>query len=157
VHHIHTVLGGCLKAAMRKGLISSSPVARAEAPSPGEANHGIALDAEQLRTLVDGFRGSALFGIVAVGAFTGMRRNEILALQWSDLDFDKRTLRVERTIEETEKYGITFKPPKTARGARVITVDEGLLSLLRVEHERYLRIKAGVPDGAVVDLRFAKL
>jgi integrase len=74
VHHVHVVLGACLKAAVRKGLITSSPVARAEAPSAGESDHGIALDEAQLRTLLDGFRSSTLFPIVAVLAFTGARR-----------------------------------------------------------------------------------
>src|SRR5262249_8029526 len=119
--------------------------------------HGMALDADQLHTLVDGFRGSALFGVVAVAAFTGMRRNEILALRWSDIDFDKKTLRIERAIEETEKYGITFKLPKTARGRRTITIDDELIALLRVEHERYLRIKAGIPVGSAVDLGLVRL
>jgi integrase len=52
----------------------------------GESDHGIALDDEQLRTLVRGFKGSALFGIVSVAAFTGAREGEILALRWSDLN-----------------------------------------------------------------------
>ncbi len=90
VHHVHTVLGACLKAAMRKGLLTASPVARAEVPSPGESDRGIVLDEDQLRALVDGFRGSVLFPIVAVAAFTGARRNEILALRWSDLDVDRQ-------------------------------------------------------------------
>src|SRR4029077_2482987 len=51
VHHVHTVLAACMKAAIRKGMIPSSPVARAEAPSPGESNHGMVLDDEQLQSL----------------------------------------------------------------------------------------------------------
>ena len=104
VHHIHTVLGACFKAAVRKGFLTASPVARAEAPSPGESNRGIVLDADELRTLVDGFRGSVLFPIVAVAAFTGARRNEILALRWSDLDVTAKTLRIERAVELTDKF-----------------------------------------------------
>src|SRR5688572_14240026 len=44
VHHVHTVLGACLKAAVRKGVLTANPVARAEAPSPGESDRGIVLD-----------------------------------------------------------------------------------------------------------------
>jgi integrase len=157
VHHVHTVLGACLKSAVRKGLITSSPVARAEAPSPGESDRGSVLDEEQLRTLVAGFKGSVLFPIVAVAAFTGARRNEILALRWSDLDVTNRTLRIERALEETEKYGLALKEPKTARGKRTIAIDDDLLSLLCVEREKHLRIRAGVPDGAAVDLSLVKL
>jgi integrase len=157
VHHIHTVLGACLKAAVRKGKIGSSPVARAEAPSPGDSDRGIVLEVDQLRALMEGFHGSVLFPIVAVAAFTGARRNEILALRWSDLDVATKTLRIERAVELTDKYGLALKEPKTARGKRTIAIDDDLISLLCAERETHLRIRAGVPDGVVVDLSLVKL
>jgi integrase len=157
VHHIHTVFGACLKAAVRKGLIINSPVARAEAPSPGESDHGMALDEEQLRTLLEGFRPSALFPMVAVLAFTGARRGEVLALRWSDLDVESKTLRIERAVEQTAKYELAVKEPKTKRGKRTITIDDDLIALLVAEREKLQRIHAGVPDGAKVDLSLVKL
>ena len=81
VAHLHSILGACFKAAVRKGLVASSPVARAEAPQPGESNHGTVLDKDQLRTLLEGFRSSTLFPIVVTLSLTGARRNEVLALQ----------------------------------------------------------------------------
>jgi integrase len=73
-HNVHVVLNACLETAIRKGLLSVNPIARAEkVPSPGEADHGIAVDADQLRALVEGFKKSALFPIVATLAFTGCR------------------------------------------------------------------------------------
>jgi integrase len=157
-HHVHTVLGACLTTAVRKGLLAVNPLDRVEkVPSPGEADHGMALDEEQLRTLVEGFKGSLLFPIVAVAAFTGARRNEVLALRWSDLDVENKTLRIERAVEQTDKYGLTLKEPKTARGKRSITIDDDLLALLCAERKTHLRIMAGVPDGAAVDLSLVKL
>jgi integrase len=157
VHHIHTVLGACFKSAVRKGLIASNPVARAEAPSPGESDRGIALEENQLRVLLAGFKDSVQFPIVAVAAFTGARRNEILALRWSDLDPAAKTLRIERAVEETMAGGRQLKEPKTRRGTRTIQIDDDLVALLLAEREKYLRIKAGVPDGAQVDLSLVKL
>jgi len=157
VHHVHTVLGACLKSAVRKGLIAASPVARADAPSPGESDHGMALDEDQLRTLLAGFRDSVLFPIVVVAAFTGARRNEILALRWSDLDAEEKTLRIERAMEETIAGGRRLKEPKTRRGTRTIQIDDDLLALLLAERQKYLRLKAGVPQGASVDLSLVKL
>ena len=157
VHYLHTIFGACLKSAVRKGLIAANPVARAEAPSPGESDHGIALDQDQLRTLLAGFKRSVLFPIIAVAAFTGARRNEILALRWTDLDTANKTLRIERAAEKTAKHGITFKEPKTARGKRTITIDDDLLELLCSVREKLLRLRAGVPDGAAVDLSLVKL
>jgi integrase len=110
-HRIHTVFGSCLTTAVRKGLLAANPLEHAEkVPSPGESDHGMVLDGDQLRTLVEGFKGSVLFPIVAVAAFTGARRNEILALRWSDLD--KNTLRIERAIEQVHGQPLALKAPR---------------------------------------------
>jgi integrase len=157
VHHVHTVFGACLKAAVRKGLITNNPVARAEAPSAGESDHGMALDEAQLRTLLEGFRPSTLFPIVAVLAFTGARRGEVLALRWSDLDVENKTLRIERAVEQTSKFELAIKGPKTERGKRTITIDDDLIALLCSEREKLQRLQAGVPYGVQVDLSLVKL
>jgi integrase len=157
VHHVHTVLGACLNAAVRKGVLVGNPVSRAEVPSPGESDAGQALDEDQLSALVAGFRGLALYPIVATAAFTGARRNEILALRWSDFDPAARTLTIARSLEETKAYGRRFKGPKTARGCRTIAIDEALTALLVAEREKYLRLAAGVAEGVAVDLSLVKL
>ena len=126
-------------------------------PSPGEADHGRALEEEELSTLVRGFRGSALFPTVAVAAFTGARRNEILALRWSDLDPEKKTLRIEQAIEQTKRYGVRIKGPKKEEHKRTISIDDDTLALLLAERERHLRIVAGAPDGVPVDVSLVKL
>jgi integrase len=156
--HVHSVLNACLGLATRTRKLSRNPMLElAKVPSPGEADHGIALEAEQLRALVQGFKGSALFGIVATAAFTGARRNEILALQWADLDAENKTLRIERAIEETKRHGLRLKAPKTERGKRTITIDAELVALLIAEREKHLRLVAGVSDTAAVDLALVKL
>jgi integrase len=157
VHSVHTVLGACFKAAVRKGLLTSNPTARAEPPSPGVSERGVVLDQEQLWALVAGFRPFVIFPIVAVAAFTGARRNEILALRWSDLDVAAKTLRIERAVEATRKHGRILKGPKTERGKRTIAVDDDLIALLLAEREKHLRLAAGVPDGVAVDLSLIKL
>jgi integrase len=154
VHMVHNALGSCLRTATRTGLLISNPIDRVLAPPADEGDHGLVLDVEQIRKLVDGFRESSLFAIVAVAAFTGARRNEILALRWSDLDVDNKTLRIERALEgETGRV----KPPKTRRGIRTISIDDDLVALLIAEREKYLRLVAGVPDDAAVDLSLIKL
>jgi integrase len=106
---------------------------------------------------VQGFKDSTLFPIVSVAAFTGARRNEVLALRWTDLDSANKTLRIERAIEETEKHGIRFKGPKKQSHKRTITIDDDLLALLLAEREKHLRMIAGVPDGLTVNLGLVKL
>jgi integrase len=157
VQHVHTVLGACLNAAVRKGVLVLSPASRADAPVPGESDAGQVLDQEQLTALLSAFRGSVLYPIVAVAAFTGARRNEILALRWSDFDPDAKTLTIARSLEETKAHGRRFKEPKTRRGSRTIAIDDGLAGLLSAERDKYLRLTAGIADGAEVDLSLVRL
>jgi integrase len=157
VRFAHAVLGACLAVAVRKGLLLSNPVSRAEPPAPGDQNAGQVLDQEQLAALLAGFRGTTLYPIVATAAFTGARRNEILALQWSDVNLGDKTLTIARTLEMTKAYGRRFKEPKTRRGSRTIAIDDALANLLIAEREKHLRIAAGVTDGGSVDLSLIKL
>jgi integrase len=155
--HTHIVFGACFATAVRKGLLSVNPLDRVErVPSPGEADHGTVLDQDQLRALVSGFRNSILYPIVAVAAFTGARRGEILALRWSDLDVEAKTLRIERAIEQLGTT-LTLKDPKTARGKRTIAIDDDLVALLVAEREKHLRIAAGISTAADVDLSLVRL
>lgn len=103
---------------------------------------GEGLTKVELAALISGFRSSTIFLIVAVAAATGARRNEILALRCTDLDFEKKTLRIERAWEPTKKFGLRLKPPKTARGLRTVDLDDdatvSLLLKLRETHQRLL-------------------
>jgi integrase len=153
---LHAVLKPCLAAAKRKRLIAANPMDEVERPHAGEADHGRVLDPAELAKLLDGFKGTSLFAIVAVAALTGARRGEILALKWIDFDADKRTLRIERALEKAAGR-VTFKPPKTKRGYRTITIDPELVAILSAERQKYLRLVAGVPDGADADLSLIRL
>ena len=59
-----------------------------------------------------------------------MRRGELLGLMWGDIDLDRGTLRVERSVEET-KAGLRLKPPKTKRGRRNLRLPNA-----RFQHRR---------------------
>ena len=157
VRLVHGVLSGCLKTATRKGLLSANPAERADKPKAADSTVARVLDAKELAALVAGFLGHPLHGIVVVAAWTGARRNEILALRWSDLDVTKKTLTIARTAEETKAFGRRTKEPKTARGTRTIAIDEGLLGVLGTIREAHQRLMAGIPDGATADLALVKL
>jgi integrase len=159
LHHVHVTFNSCLSTAERKGLLRANPMLRVEqVPSGGESDHGLALDESELGKLVAGFRPSAtMHAAVALTAATGVRRNELLALRWTDLDLEKKALRVERALEVTKKFGTRYKAPKTWRGLRTVALDDGSICLLLKERETHLRLVAGVPDGADVDLGLVRL
>lgn len=166
--HVHSVLGACLGTATRKCLLSVNPMLRIEQipsikASPidedggDEDDIGEGLSDSELAELITGFKSSTIFPIVAVAAATGARRNEILALRWTDLDPERKTLRIERAWEPTKKFGLRLKVPKTARGRRTIDLDDATVSLLLRQREAHQRVAAGVPDGTEVDLSLVRL
>jgi integrase len=156
--HVHSVLNACLGTATRTRQIARNPMRQViKVPSSGEPDHGIALDQDELRKLLEGFKGLSLYPIVVAAAFTGARRGEILALRWEDFNVDAKTLRIERSVDDTDKHGLRAKGPKTERGKRTITIDDDLIALFVAERERHLRMAAGVPDGISVNLSLVKL
>jgi integrase len=163
---IHVVVKACFKSAVKKRLLAVNSVEDAERPAGTEDEAGTVLDEDQLAVLVAGFKGHSIYPIVAVAAFTGMRKGEVLALRWVDVDLDARTISITRSVEETKVRGDnvkgqktkrSVKKPKTARGVRTLQIDDRLCELLRQERERHLRLLAGVPDGASVDLSLVRL
>ena len=159
LHHVHVIFNSCLSTAERKGLLPSNPLNRAERiPSPGESDHGVALSEPDLKTLVTGFKPlTSIYPIVALTAAIGARRNEVLAFRWVDFDSDKKTIRMERALEVTKKFGTRYKPPKTWRGLRTVALDDGSVAMLLQLREAHQRLCAGVPDGVEVDLSLVQL
>jgi integrase len=157
VRFAHGVLGACMNVAVRKGLLVSNPVTRADPPRANDDDVGQVLDQEQLSALVDGFRHATLYPLVATAAFTGARRNELLALQWSDFNAAGKTLTIARALEITKVHGRRYKEPKTDRGRRTIAIDDNLVNLLCQEREKHLRLVAGVAGDLAVDLSLVKL
>lgn len=168
-HHVHTVFSAALSTATRKKMLVVNPMDAVEQvpavthyepedhPDIDPDDIGEGLTDVELAALISGFRSSTIFPIVALAAATGARRNELLALRWTDLDVAEGTLRIERAWERTKKHGLRLKPPKTKRGLRTIDIDEATVSLLLKEREVHQRLCAGLPDGVGVDLSLIKL
>jgi integrase len=63
--------------------------------------------------------------------FSGMRRGELMGLEWSDIDFDNRVIHVKRTSQYVQHMGIITKSPKTETSFRTIKLSEMMFDLLR--------------------------
>ena len=63
-------------------------------------------------------------------AYTGVRKGELLALCWNDIDFDNELLTVDKTVSYVS-YGATITTTKTTSSDRVITIDSITLSYLK--------------------------
>lgn len=158
--HVHRALSLVFSEATRSQVISRNPVSEMKAPRPkrGETEESgqkiNALDQEQVNSLVSGLANHPLRSIVAFALSTGMRRGEILALRWTDLDFEKLTVRVDRALEETQAKGLRFKAPKNKASRRTIGIDAEIVSILKEHRKRQLEdlMKLGtrLPSDALV-------
>jgi len=157
LRHIHVVLGAVLNYGVRKGILIANPQKRIDIVPTGESRLGIALTEDELARLLGAFKGRAMFPIVALTAAIGARRNEVLALRWSDFDAEKRELKIERAWEPSKKHGMILKRPKTTRGLRTISLHPDTVAMLVKHRQMYQRIVAGVDDGATIDLSLIRL
>ncbi len=64
---------------------------------------------------------------------TGLRMGELLGLKWTDLDWNRGTIRVQRQVQRVTGQGMVFMSPKTNAGRRTIPLGVETLSILR-EH-----------------------
>ena len=143
VRHAHRLLSSVLKRAVENGAVARNVAAIRRPPAVEERELEI-LTPEHIAAVLNSLKGRTLHPIVSLALATGMRRGELLALQWCDVDLDAGKLRVERSVEET-KAGLRIKPPKTKRGRRTITLPAGAIALLRAHkiEQMQLRLKLG--------------
>lgn len=114
IGHVHRVLHKALKVAVEWSLLPRNPAAIAKPPRVQPREIEI-ISIEQAQKILQCLRGRTLYPVIALALATGMRRGELLALRWGDVDLDASRIAVERSLEQT-KAGLRFKEPKTKHG-----------------------------------------
>jgi integrase len=156
VGHVHRLLHRQLGHAVKWGLITVNPVAMAEPPRVQPKEITI-LDAAQVKSVLEALRGQALHAVTVVALGTGMRRGELVALRWRDVDLDSGLIRVERSLEQTSD-GLTFKAPKTRAGRRTVAIPPAVVNALRAQWrvQQEQRLALGLGRSGPDDLVFAR-
>ena len=128
--HIHRVLRTALARAVEQQIIARNPadVFRKRLPKV-ERRQLITLTADQSAQLLEALAHSRVYWPVLLALSTGMRRGEILALRWKNVDLEAGTLRVVESLERTQS-SIRFKAPKSGRH-RAITLPAYAIQELR--------------------------
>lgn len=140
VHHLHRVLSAALHQAVKWGLLSTAPTARAT-PPPRHHTRAEIPSPEVVQRLIHKAeeRGQpVLAAIVAVAATTGLRRGELAGVRWSDIDLDAGRLHVRQSVKNDIDGGWVVGPTKTHQ-VRRIALDEYTLSVLRAHRAKVQR------------------
>lgn len=151
VRYVHTILKAALKDAVEQGLVATNAADKAKPPSARAAKSPEIhpWPADQLSAFLDWMaerhgpnatpaRGKApspaLYPAMHTLAFTGMRRGELLALRWRDLDLVNARLSVRRSVGLVKQAGepeqLIEGPTKSAR-PRVIDLDSTTIDILK--------------------------
>ncbi len=130
VNSIHGVLHLALGNAVRWNYVSRN-VCDLVTPPHVVSREVVPLSLEQAQTFLVGVREHRLEMLLTMAVVTGMRRGELLALRWSNIDFGRRTLIVLHTVDYIPKYGYVETEPKTKAGKRLISLPSFLVDMLK--------------------------
>lgn len=132
VRYIHTVLSAALTDAASKGLLARNPAASATPPSAKSARAPEMAwwSPSELRAFLDFSSEHNLAVLFRVAGATGMRRGELVGLDWRDVDLDAARITVRRQLTSTD-YVVREDAPKSDRGRRIVTLDPGTVEALR--------------------------
>lgn len=129
VHHVFCTLHVALNRAKRQRLITLNPCGLVDPPrvEQKEMRH---LDAHGGAALLKALEACDIGAAIVTSLGTGLRRGELLALRWSDVDLDGLHLTVQRSIERVGSQ-TRFKEPKTKRSRRTISLPLFMAERLR--------------------------
>lgn len=123
------ILSTALRHAVRIKLISHNPAADVAKAKPAEREMKFMTD-KQVKCFLTAAQGQGLYSLFVTAIGTGMRQGELLGLQWNDIDFEKGTLEVKRSLAWVKKEAI-LKEPKSKSGKRTIGIPPFVLAALR--------------------------
>jgi integrase len=148
--HAHRVMHTMLKHATQWNVVTRNVAAMVDAPKVRAKEIEI-LTPEQVRVVLHTLRGRTLYPIAAVALGTGLRRGELLALRWRDVNLDGGALMVERALEQTKRGGLVFRAPKTKYGRRSVSLPPSVVTELRTHWKTQQEQRLAVGLGRALD------
>lgn len=134
-----------LEQAMKNNMIINNPAYNVNLPgkkTKKKEKSVVALSKEEQHLFLEYADSSVYYPIYEFALSTGMRIGEILALQWSDIDFEEKEIHVSGTLiyvrEESRRYKDT---PKSTSGDRIIPMLNNVILLLKKQKSKQLQQK----------------
>ena len=114
-----TVLTQVFDYAIIKGLINYNPTAAVKIPSIAKKKERQLPAADDIQRVKDNVADE--FGLIPFMAlYTGMRKGEILALDWKDIDFKNKTISINKTVVYVDGKPVLKDTPKSVAGIRKV-------------------------------------
>ena len=126
-----TILTGMFREAVRNEVIIKNPSDYIEIPKGKPLQQPVAFTKDEQAIFVEYAKRSSLCNLFLLGLYTGMRGGELCALQWSDIDFDSKTINIQHTLKFVTGKGYLLDKPKTISSCRQIPMMPQAEELLR--------------------------
>jgi integrase len=126
-----------LEEAVQRGRMPSNPVALTQPPRPDRSRKKLGWTLDEAREFLRAAAEHRLFAAFQVGLVTGLRRGEVLALRWSDVDLEQLRLEVVQQLS-VERGRPVLKQLKTEYSDRIVTF--GAVTAAVLEGHRALQI-----------------
>ena len=134
VRACHTRCRTALDRAVQDGLIRVNPATDCKLPNQA-ANNLTVLTREELQRFLIQAKEEGYFELFFLELTTGLRRGEVLALQWDDLELHTGELRVERQVYRANGE-LVVSAPKTRAALRTIVLPPALMGVLKEYRQR---------------------
>lgn len=142
----HRLIHSMLQQAMYWQMVPYNAASRVRPPK-AKKPHINFYDDVQTIALIKALEGEELKFrvIILLTIFTGLRRGEVLGLEWNDISFKNSSVSVRQASQYVPTIGIYTKDPKTETSNRVISIPESITKLLREYQRKQMeqRLKLG--------------
>ncbi len=140
VNTLHAMLHKALEDAVKWGLLARNVCDAVTAPR--RAHYEIKpLSMEQAKMLLDAAKVDSLEALWVLALTTGMRRGELLALKWQDINFGQGMLQVRRIFTRAPGRKFIESEPKTEKSRRNIMLASIIVETLKRHRVRQLQAK----------------
>jgi len=146
VSHHHTCLHRALKMALKWGLINRNPADAITPPRPQRAQIHT-MNENDITRFLEVAKPTPYYVLFYEALFTGMRRSELLALRWCDVDLLLCEVHITRSLHHLRTGEFVFRVPLTAKGRRMVSLSPSAALLLQ-EHrnkQEAQRAIVGIP------------
>jgi len=147
VQYQYRILSKALDHAIKLGLIAVNPCKGVSPPKPPHTDIP-AIGPDDLSKLLNAIRQSSYYLYYHTLLLTGLRRSELLALKWRDVDLELACIYVSHSLHRLDNGTIIIKEPKTSRSRRPVDLPLSLVTLLR-QHKADQEVQ-GLMLGAIL-------
>ena len=136
VHSVHLMLHCALDRAVKERLISRNPCEDCIVPKPRKLEMKI-LPPEHMKAYLEAAEARGLLPMFYLELISGLRKGELVALRWDDLDIQQRTISVSKQYVRNPDGSLELTRPKTENSVRLVSIPQTAVDLLIQEHSKH--------------------